>query len=104
MLRYFGPAWSSRWRRGCGGRRTRAPARRGWGRRPVAEPVDEAAVAGGGGQPGGVQFVVGDALGAQVVDEGGPAGRGVAGAMRGWRRRRTGRAGRPGPTASSCSA
>src|SRR5699024_8988745 len=41
---------------------------------PVAEPVDEAAVLGGGGQPGGVQLGVGDTVGAQVVDEPGPAG------------------------------
>ena len=44
----------------------------------VAESVDETAVAGAGGQSGGEEFVVGGAVAAQVVDQGGPAGWGVS--------------------------
>lgn len=47
---------------------------------PVTEPVDEAGVPGGRGQPGGLQFGAGDALAAQVIQQPGPPGRGVSGA------------------------
>ena len=46
---------------------------------PVAEAVDESAGAGGGGDPGGEHLLVGDAAAVEVVDQPGPAGRGLAG-------------------------
>ena len=45
----------------------------------VAEPVDETAGAGDGGHPGGDHLLVGDAAAAEMVDQSGPAGRGLAG-------------------------
>ena len=50
---------------------------------PVAEPVDESAGAGGGGEPDGEQLVVVDAAPAQVVDQVGPARGCVPGACGG---------------------
>ena len=46
---------------------------------PVAEPVDQPAGGGRGGDAGGEHLVFGDAEGVEVSDEGGPAGGGVAG-------------------------
>lgn len=45
----------------------------------VTEAVDEPSGAGPGGESGDEEFVVGDAASAEVVGEGGPAGRCVAG-------------------------
>jgi len=45
----------------------------------VAEPVDETAGAGDGGHAGGGHFIAGDSAAAEMVDQSGPAGRGLAG-------------------------
>ena len=45
----------------------------------VAEPVDETAGAGDGGHAGGGHFLAGDSAAAEMVDQSGPAGRGLAG-------------------------
>ena len=45
----------------------------------VAEPVDEMAGAGNGGHPGGGHLLAGDSAAAEMVDQSGPAGRGLAG-------------------------
>ena len=45
----------------------------------VAEPVDETAGAGDGGHPGGGHLLAGDSAAAEMADQSGPAGRGLAG-------------------------
>jgi hypothetical protein len=45
----------------------------------VAEPVDETAGAGNGGHSGGGHFIAGDSAAAEMINQSGPAGRGLAG-------------------------
>jgi hypothetical protein len=47
----------------------------------VAEAVDESAGAGDGGQAGGGEFLVGDAVASQVGGKGGPGVRGLSGSV-----------------------
>ncbi len=81
MLRYFGPPRSVSVRSGCR-RPTNPRISPLWmiGKHDaVAEPVDETAGAGDGGHAGGDHLLVGDSAAAEVVDQSGPAGRGLAG-------------------------